>query len=451
MSTERLARFVSDLTYDKIPSEAVTGAKQAILDCLGVTIAGCDDPGSKIITQYIKDEEGKPEAGIVGAGFKCPASQAAWANGTLAHALDYDDYSATFGGHPSVALLPAVLAIGDKLHMSGKDVIVGYIAGFEVGSALAPFCVMQSYLLGWHSTSTIGTIGAVGCAAKMLKLDAEQCRMAFGVGGSMANGLKENFGSMTKPLHAGDAARNGVEAAGLAGRGFTANESILEAPQGFIKVITGGAQIDTSTMGQQLGQQFAVSTGLSFKPYPSCAGTHTTIDGTLALREEHGIKLGDVESVELRTPEAIETATIHNQPQTGLEGKFSNQYVVAASILDGGVGLHSFTDDKVQRPEVQAFLPKVTYSHPAEFGFGFRTETVIRMRDGRELSKVIDFPKGFDQNPLSQKDLELKYSDCASLILPKDQVERSLEMILNLESLDNISSLMDILTYKGKQ
>lgn len=450
MSTERLARFVSELTYDKIPPEAIRGAKQAILDCVGVTIAGCDDEGSKIITQFIKGEEGKPEAGIVGTGFKCPASQAAWANGTLAHALDYDDYSATFGGHPSVALLPAVLAVGDQLHLSGKDILVGYIAGFELGSALAPYCVMQSYLLGWHSTSTIGTIGAVGCAANMLKLNLDQCKMALGIGGSLANGLKENFGSMTKPLHAGNAARNGVVAAALSQRGFTANESILEAQQGFIKVITGGAQVDITAMGQNIGDTYAVIDGLSFKPYPSCAGTHTTIDGTMALIEEYGMKIGDVEEVELRTPEGVETATIHNRPQTGLEGKFSNQYVVAAALIDGNVGLHSFTDEKVQRPEVQEFLPKVNYSHPPEFGFGFRSETVMKMKDGRQLSKVIDFPKGFAQNPLTEEDMQNKYKDCASLMLPRDQVECSLDMILNLESLDNISTLMDILTFRGK-
>ncbi|MDY6835785.1 MAG: MmgE/PrpD family protein [Chloroflexota bacterium] len=450
MGTEKVSQYITNTTYDKIPPDALASAKQAILDCLGVTLAGCDDPGSKIVTEFAKEQGGIAEAGVIGGGFKVPAVEAAWVNGTIAHALDYDDYSTAFMAHPTVALLPAALAVSEKSHLSGKDVLLAYIVGFEVGAAVAPICVMQSYLLGWHSTSVMGTIGAVASCAKLLNLSVEQTSMALGIASSMANGMKENFGTMTKPLHAGNAARNGVLAAQLSQKGFTASENILEGQQGFCRIFAGGAEIDGAKIGESIGQQYTIIGGLSMKPYPSCAGTHATIDSAVYLHGQREIRAEDIEEIEMRTSPGVATACIHSNPQTGLEGKFSNQYCVARGLLDGEVGLRHFTDDMVKDPVIQSLVQKAKYAHTPEMGASFGSEVVVKFRDGSTVSYKVDSPKGFITNPVTIDDTIVKYKDCASLALSSDDAQRSLDLIMNLEDLADIGTLMDILAKKAK-
>ena len=449
MSTEKIARFIAESTYEQLPEEAIATAKGSILDYLGVALAGGGEPGSRLITEYIREEGGRPEAGVIGGGFKAVASHAAWANGTQGHALDYDDTSEAFMGHPTVALLPGVLALGEKLGLSGKDVLLSYITGFEAGASVAPVCILQSYLLGWHSTCTMGTIGAAAACARLLRLTIEETRMALGIGATLAGGLKQNFGTMTKPLHAGNAARNGVVAATLAQRGFTADGSILEAPQGFCKVFSGGAELDMARLGEGLGERYTIISGIAIKPYPSCHGTHSSIETTLELRKRHNIKAEDVEEVELRCNPFVETAAIHSRPQTGLEGKFSNQYCVAAALIDGEVGLKSFTDEMVMRPQAQELISKVKYSHPPEFqALGLGSETVIRLKGGREFSYRVNAPRGFADSPLGWEEICAKYRDCASMALPAAAVERSLELVSNLEAVTGIGQLMEIVAFK---
>ena len=454
MVTQRLAEFVVNTPYESIPEDAKLSGKRAILDCLGVTLAGVSDPGSKLVVEFVKSHGGKAESSVIGAGFKTIASEAALANGTMAHILDYDDYCISFLGHPTVAILPAVLALGEREHVSGKDALAAYILGFELGANMGPACG-QHYVVGWHCTATLGTVGAVAAACRLLKLTVDQTRMALGIATSLAGGLKQNFGTMTKSLHAGSAARNGVVAGLLAEMGFTANPDILESPQGFCKVFAGGQECDLSKVGEGLGENYIITSSLALKPWPSCAGTHTSIQGALELAEEYNIKAEDVEEVECRTNPFVASAAMHNEPKEGLEGKFSVQYCVSRALLDGEVGLKHFTDEQVNQPEAQALVHKVNFVHPEEMKADFSTplasEVVIRLKNGTVVAKKVDAPKGEVKNPMTWEDVSTKYRDCASLVLSDKDVDSSLEMVSNLESTSDIASLMEILTSKGKK
>ncbi len=454
MSTEKIAGYIVDTKYEQIPDEAVDVAKKLILDTLGVALAGCNEPVSKLITEYVNEEESRPEAGVIGGGFRTLASQAAWVNGTIAHALDYDDWCVPFGGHPSVAILPAVLALGEKHQASGKDILLSYITGFEAATKIGPVC-LRHYMIGWHMTGTMGTIGAVSAAAKLLKLDIEETRTAIGIAASLAGGLKQNIGTMTKPLHAGNAARNGIVAALLAQRGFTADKSILEAPQGYCKVLGGGVDLELSKIGEGLGERYDIVSSAATKPWPSCADTHTSIEIVLQLRKEHNIKPEEVDEIEVRTGPVIPSVAFHSRPQTALEGKFSMNYCVARALLDGEVGLQDFTDERVRQPEVQQIIPTVRYVDSPELASDLSavlgSEVVIKLRDGRTFSRRQNSPKGSASNPMSWDDVCAKYWDCASLILPARDVQTCMEMVSHLESLSDINSLMDILTFTRKE
>ncbi|MDY6855731.1 MAG: MmgE/PrpD family protein [Thermodesulfobacteriota bacterium] len=453
MSTEKIARFIVETSYEDLPAEAIGDAKEAILDCIGVTLAGNKEPGVRYLADYVKEERGIPEAGIFGYGFKSTASQAAWVNGTMAHVLDYDDYSAFFLGHPTVALLPAALAMGEKYRLSGKDVLLSYIIGFEVGAKIGPVC-LQHYLVGWHVTSTIGSIGAAALAAKLLNLNIDEVKMTLGIAGSLASGLKQNFGTMTKSFHAGNAARNGIVAALLAQKGFTADKSILESPQGFCKTFAGGSDLELDKIGEGLGERYDIIKGIVIKPWPSCGGTHTTIEAALTLREKHGVKPEDVKEIELRTSEGIRTATIHSRPKTGLEGKFSNEYCLSRALIDGEVNLTDFTDERVMQKEAQELIPKIHYVHPKEMQEdmfqALASEIVVTRKDGSVVSHKIMSPKGEKQNPLGWEGISTKFKDCANVVLSSQDTETCMDIFSNLELTEDITQLMSILTSGSK-
>ena len=444
-ATESIADFIWKTSYDRIPKEAVSSAKWAILDGLGCMLAGSQEPPGNIIKEYVKELGGNPEASVIGGGFKTSAPQAALAYGTMAHALDYDDVAVTWLGHPTVTLLPTVLAIGERGKLSGRDAIAGYIVGFEVGAKLGAGIGFSHYTVGWHATVTLGTMATTAASSKMLSLDTRQTRMALGIAASLAGGTRQNFGTMTKPFHAGNAARNGIMAALLAKKGFTADETILESPMGFFRLFSGGEEYDIAEATRGLGDPFDIlSSGVSIKPYPCCLLTHRCIDAILYLIKEYGVGANDVESVECRTSEFLPQALIHARPRTALEGKFSMQYCMAIALLDGRVGLKQFTDAKVLYPKAQELLEKVTYVHP-EGLMPLQSEAVtIKLKDGRELSHEVAIPKGDPRNPMSEEELASKYRECASFVLSPQDTQKSMEMISHLEDIEDITELINL-------
>ena len=452
-NTEGIAQFIVNTTYEALPEEAIKFAKQGITDCLGAALAGCPELGSKLITEYVKKKHGAPESSIIAGRFKAPACEAALANGTMAHLLDYDDVSIPFGGHPSVALLPAVLALGEKLGCSGKEALLAYIVGFEVATRIGLTCFARHYELGWHTTVTFGTIGATAAAAKLLKLDVDKSRVALGIGASLAGGLKRNFGTMTKPLHAGNAARNGIMAATLAQQGFTADGDIFDGPGSFCYVLGGGAEFDLDKTTQDLGQKFNICSSLEIKPYPSCRGTHAGIDAAVQVKDKYSFQPDDITEVEYHVGSITSLACFHHQPQTGLEGKFSLEFCAALAFLEGKITLAQFTDEKVKDSAIQDLISKTKIIVNPKLPKEALTpvEIKVKLKDGKVLLHKIKAAKGEPKNPLSQEELSAKFKDCASIALPPKEVDKLLRLASELELMKDITPLMKIVTYKTKK
>ncbi|MFC2039261.1 MmgE/PrpD family protein [Chloroflexota bacterium] len=449
-ATERIASFIVETGYDQIPEEAVKVAKVAILDCLGCALAGSLEPAARIITQYVKEMAGKPEAGVIASGFKTTAAGAAVANGSMAHVLDYDDVAVSWMGHPSAVLLAVVLALGERNRLSGREALAGYILGFEVEDKLGACVGLGHYGWGWHSTATLGTVAAAATAAKMLGLDVDRTIMALGISVSLAGGTRQNFGSMTKSLHAGSAARNGIVAALLAEKGFTADEAIIENPMGFCKLFSGGAEHDATQATRRLGEPFGiVSPGVSIKPYPCCRLTHRCIDAILYLIKEYGVKYYDVEKVECGTSECVPQVLIHSRPKTGLEGKFSMEYCMAIALLDGQVALRQFADDRVMDARAQELLQRVKYVHSGDVGGVEALNTpevvTVELRDGRKLNRETLVAKGDSRNPMAAEELAAKYRNCASSVLSVEDIEMSLNMVSCLEDVRDVAEVMNLL------
>jgi len=452
-TTEQIARFITETSYTSIPAEAVSAAKDAILDGLGVTLAGSTEPAGRIIVQYVRELGGAPHAGVIGNDFKCPAPQAALANGTMAHALDYDDVIWLMSGHPTVPVLPVVLALGEMHHCPGRDALEAYIAGVEVEARIGSGIGQHHYAVGWHPTATLGTLGAAASAARILGLNITETRMALGIAASEASGLRQNFGTMTKPLHAGNAARNGIVAAILAQKGFTADESILENPFGFCPVLGGEGEYNLERMTKSLGSPFAIfNPGLEMKPYPCCRFTHRCIDAILHIVAEHHPAAEEVVEVECQTSPRVPQIVIHHRPRTSLEGKFSMEYCMARALLDGEMRIAQFTEEKVLDPRAQELLKRVKYVHP-ESAEGQRLPEVVTvtLRNGRQYSHEVLIAKGAPDNPLTREELTAKYRDCARLVLTPEATEHSLKLVSHLEELEDTAELTDLVTSKTGQ
>jgi 2-methylcitrate dehydratase PrpD len=319
--TEFLAEFIAKTSWEDIPAEAVQKSKWPVLDGIAVTFGGLPHEVGKTIVSFVKELGGNPAATILGDGHRTSAPWAAYANGTLAHAIDYDDTNHHLGGHPTAPVLPAALAAGESLGASGKEILLAYILGVEVESKIGLAINRVHYNLGWHPTATLGTFGATAACCKIMKLNQEQVLMALGIAGSQASAIKQNFGTMTKPLHVGQAAKNGVLSALLASRGWTADRQILEGHFGFCNLFAGRGLYDLKDMTENLGKPFDVSQpGVQLKKYPCCGSTHPTLDTILKIMQEHPFRPEEVERVECEVhPERIHIL-VHPDPQSGLEG-----------------------------------------------------------------------------------------------------------------------------------
>ena len=321
-TTSMLAEFVAKSRHDDCPEAALEAGRRAILDCLGVMLAGSAEPAARILQQVALAEGGLPLATVVGTGRRTGAVWAALCNGTAAHALDFDDTNFALMGHPSAPVLAAALAAGELATADGRAVLHAFLLGFEVETTLAEVINPAHYEHGWHATCTLGTLGAAAAAARLLGLDAGQTRHALAVAASQSSGLKENFGTMTKPFHAGHAARSGVLSALMAREGWTASEHAIEGPQGFFAVLGAGKRA-MEPLGT-LGAPWKITTtGVAVKPYPSCACTHSIIDGALELHRVQGVRAEDVEELTVGVCAGVPRILIHSRPRTGLEAKWS--------------------------------------------------------------------------------------------------------------------------------
>jgi 2-methylcitrate dehydratase PrpD len=449
---EQLAAYAATESFEKLPEAAVRAARRAILDTLGVTLAGSVEVTAERARALVAHRRGSDEATIVGTPLRGSVEDAALTNGTAAHALDYDDLHQSLSGHPSVPVLPAALALAERQHLSGAALITAFVVGVEIEAKLGRALNPGLYEVGWHATSTLGVFGAAAAVSRLLGLSAERTAQALAIAASMASGIKANFGTDCKPLHAGHAARCGVEAALLAAAGFTGNPRALEHGDGFGSTYGAGSPPawDLATAGLGSPHEI-VDPGVGVKRFPACASTHQALDATLALAEEHALTPSAVEAVECGVPYMAPHQLIYDQAATPLQGKFSMPYCVAVALLDGGVGFAQFTDERVHRADVQALMPRVRMVvHPEQttrecLPTRF-SEVTITLRDGRRLQRRVHQAKGQPRNPLTDAELTVKFRDCAARVLPADRAESLLAAVHQLETLADVNALTRLLS-----
>ena len=430
--TEVLAEFASSLTFDQIPAEARTVARHCLMDMVGVTLAGKSEPLAQMLLAQIEDEGGAPHATLIGEGEKTSASQAALYNGATAHALDYDDVLGIFTGHPTVAVMPAVLALAERHGKDGKAVVTAFVAGVEVLARIGGMMSKGHYARGWHSTATIGSIGAAAACANLLGLDAEATNRAMGIAATQAAGLKSNFGTMSKPLHAGKAASNGLLAASLAARGFTARENTLDIDRGFGDTMAEGEKnIDRAL--ERIGELFHTQDTL-FKYHPACYGVHAPTEAALRLRLQDGFDPALVEKIEISVPQnAIGMCDIA-EPKTGLEAKFSLAHNVALGLLDKADGSLALYQDETFEVEGVADLRKKAVVRGNPDFASFYAELQVTQKDGKVIKQEFDIGKPMRDLNEQQAKLEKKFRALATPLVGADKVDSMVAAIAGLES-----------------
>lgn len=451
--TEAIARFVGSADLGEMPDDVIRVASHAITDCVGCMLAGAGEPVATVMSRYAAGRGSPNGVRVLGTDLRVDAETAALVMGTLGHALDYDDANTAMHGHPSVAVLPAVLALGDELGCSGAQVLEAYVVGTEVACQLGAVYGDDQYARGWHATSTLGTMGAAAATAKLLGLDEGAVKTTLGIAASMACGLRQNFGTMTKPLHAGLAARNGVLAARLASLGLTAHEGVVEAPWGFARTLGGSAP--ECDFGSILGRRYALlSPGMIFKKYPGCALLAQPLDATFELIARYDVMPEQIDVVRAGVYPYMLQVLMHNRPKTGLEAKFSLQYAVAAALVFRRAGLTEFTDSKVRDERVQALIDRIeVFVHPdqrdnRDLYKGF-TELTIRTQAGESYTARVDLPKGYPGNPLTEQEIQAKFLDCAGAVLDAGGARRVLTVLADLRQVGSIRELFSIASKKA--
>jgi 2-methylcitrate dehydratase PrpD len=443
----RIAEFVVKTSLDECPREAIACVRRAALDSLGVMLAGSSEPVARIVREVARAEGGTPICTVVGTSLRTSSTWAALANGAAGHAHDFDDTSFALMGHPSVPLLAAALAAGEAETADGAAVTLAYLIGFEVDAALGSALNPDHYTRGWHATATIGTLGCAAAAARLLGLDLGQVRHALGLAASLASGLKENFGSMTKPYHAGHAARNGVLAALLAREGLTASESALDGKQGFLAA-TGTSPVPTASLAAQLdglGQRWHVlDSGVAVKPYPSCALTHSAIDALVELRTQHRFTVDQVAGIEVGVNRVTPDVLIHASPTTALERKFSMQFCAAAAAAEGRVDLRSFDEGEIREP-VRSLMARVTMvidsSLPDRLEQHAWSRVTVRLHDGRTLASPARGATGHHDQPLTDEAMSAKFLACCAGTLTPGEAKGVAAQLEHLEAIPDIRAL----------
>jgi len=455
--TEYVARFVVETGYDDLPHEIIELGKKSILDGLGLALSGSVAKSGELVRTYLHSLGCSGAATVIGSDMKVPPRSAAFANGAGMHADDYDDTQLAVAKdrvyglltHPTAPALPAALAIAEVDRRSGKDMMLAYHLGVEVECKISEAISPRHYQHGFHSTATCGTFAAACAVAKLRGFDLDQTVRALGIAGSQSAGLRENFGTMTKPFHAGRSSESGVVAADFAALGWTATDKILEAPRGFFQAHGGG--YDVEAIEGKLGNPWTfMSPGVSIKPHPSGSLTHPGMTEMLRLIKEHGITADQVEHVSVGTNHNMPNALIHHRPTNELQAKFSMEFCMAILLLEGRGGLPEFTDEVVNRPDVKEMIERIDFGvHPEAEAAGYDKMTTIidiKMKDGRTISGRADFGKGSPANPMTYDEAADKFRECAAFAKwPDANAEAIVELVRGLETVSAVDQVTTLL------
>lgn len=426
------------------PPDARAAAVRAYLDTIGVMLAGASEPASRIV-QQVAAADGPGRCRVLGTAQTASAANAALVNGTAAHAHDFDDMCFVSLAHPSAPLVAAALAAGEMAEAPGGALLDAYIVGFEIEARLGRTLNPRHYQRGWHCTSTIGTIGAAAAACRLRGLSATATNHALAIAASEASGLKENFGSMVKPLHAGLAARNAILAAELARAGMTASLSAIDGPQGFLAAFD-SASANLNEAVADLGTRWEIlETGITVKLYPSCAATHPSLDAMLDLRRAHGFRAGDVAAVTVGVDPITPTVLLYEAPANALEAKFSMPFCMAAAIVDGSVNLDTFTGARIGAPEIEAVRKRVVMAVDHDLNASAppltQARVTVQLADGPSLTTLADGARGYHDRPASDRELAEKFSACATRALDEASAGELLLTIRELTRLADVNEL----------
>lgn len=413
--TQALGEFVARPPFEQVPEDVVPLLRNAFIDTVACLFSGREETVTQAALALARQRQGRPEARVLMSDERLNAMDAAFVNGVSAHALDYDDMA--LNGHPSVVLIPALLACGEAAGASDATVLRAYLVGYEVWAELVSREPDSLHNKGWHPTSVIGTVAVAAAVAHLEGLDPKEASHALGVAASMASGLMGNFGSMTKPLHAGWAAAHGIEAVRLARLGVTASPTALEGATGLLAALSPQGRADRSAWSPADDLRIRAS-GLSIKKYPVCYAAHRVIDGVLDLKRQHGFSADAVRRFMPTLSDATARVLHASAPASALEAKFSLEFACAMAALEGAVGLPQVTDAQVRRPELQALMLRVEKQTvapgcPIEAGFALHDQVRIELSDGTVLdSGPIRFARGHAQLPLPREEIVTKWHGC---------------------------------------
>ena len=425
-------------------------ARMAMLDCLACIVAGSATAPARMALDLALAQGARGVAAVLGTRERLAPAPAAFANGVAGHALDFDDMTAIMIGHPSVVLVPAILALAQSRGLGAGAVLDAYVAGFEYATWFGRRMIPAHYDAGWHSTSSIGVFGATAASARLLGLDAESTLNALAIAASGTCGLRANFGSMTKSLHAGQAAETGVRAALLSAGGFTANSGLFDDAGGFFDLY-----------GIQSPQRYTLAdgaleidtTGIGLKPYACCGAGVSAMDAAIDTFVAHAPGADDIVAIDCRVSHMATRIMPYTQAADGFQAKYCLPYCVAVALLDGRGAIAQFEDTRVARDDVQRLMQRVRVTADGAMAQGegrFGIELRTSLANGRVLVESLDMPRGHPGRPLSDAELGAKFIDCAAPVLGDAQAARALAAVRALERLDGISALVELLCPASK-
>jgi 2-methylcitrate dehydratase PrpD len=457
-ATQTIVEFIHRSSVADFPEHAIEKSKKVIADTVAAILSGANSEVTEPLLAYLKISGESGDSPIIGTAERSSAEMAALINGSFGHALDFDDVLSMMPAHPSAIIVAALFADLARHPLSGKDLIEAHVIGVEVGGKIGLGITTGHYHRGFHGTGTLGIFCGVAALAKAWRLKPEVIQTAFGIAGSMASGLRRNFGTMTKPLHTGWAARSALAAVRLAMSGFSAAPDILEAKSGFFAAY-GVAESKISTTIEGLGWPWVITDpGIALKKFACCYASHRGMDGILTLRDKHGFTAADVVRADCRMPPGGMQVLTYTQPKTGLEAKFSLQYPIAAGIVDGHYSLSSFTDEAVNRPAIQDMMKRVrAFEDPACRGddplFETRSsgsrgfvEVDVELKNGTRDTIRINKPPGHPSRELSWDDLDHKFRDCASQAgTDAKRAESAIALLKTLETQASVADLLKLL------
>lgn len=437
--TRRIAEFVSRIELKNIPPPVRELAELHVIDGLATMLGGAGEESSRLLRRHLPALRSRGSATVIGARTRLAAEHAALVNGVQAHVLDYDDAQLTTDparpmgqqSHPTSPVLSAALAVAETCRASGADLLVAYIAGVEVACRLGDAINPSHYLAGLHPTGTLGVFGAAAACARLLKLERSAIQQALGIAGTLASGLRANRGTMAKGLNAGNAARNGVLAASLAARGFTASDKIFEIPMGFFEALC-PAGVDRALL--RFGTPFFFDKpGVAIKLYP-CAGVlHPALDAVLALRARQGIRPEAVARITVTLDSRAALPLVYNDPQDPLQAKFSLPFAVAVALADGAAGPKQFSAGRLRNARIRALMRRVDGALSANSrDAGIDTAVEIRMKSGAVHRARASIARGHPSRPAARAEIEEKFRQSAADILPPASIERFLRNVPRL-------------------